>query len=127
MNDFWIDPDTKEEVRCPDNEYWAKLRVKEEDEEQYIDILMGKRGEKSHMHMGINLNQTLEFNEERGLQGSISRKVESEKHGLVSKEMEVIDKDIFENSGVHLRFELEMDGKTREVSVKRFEIVKEKD
>ncbi|MFO8133233.1 MAG: hypothetical protein R6U10_04795 [Thermoplasmatota archaeon] len=121
-SDLWTKATTKQDIRCPYNEYWAKLRVKEDSGEQYFDILIGKRGEEPHIHLGINLDQTLRFNEGRGIEGSISRKVESQNYGLMSDGKIIVDKNIDGSSDVELHFELDMVGETREVIIKEFEL-----
>ena len=104
--------------RYEDKTHWATLKVKKNKGQDYFDILIGPKGKKAHSHLGINLDQTLRFQEGRKLVYSIGRKVESRKKGLVEDKKVVVDKDV--TSRRELIFVLIMDGSTGEVKIKKF-------
>ena len=59
---------TKQVVKeVKNNTHWAKVRTKKDPKtgETYFDVLIGLKGKEAHAHIGINLNQTLRFQQYR--------------------------------------------------------------
>ena len=70
--------------------YWAKLRVKNQNKNQYYDVLVGEKNKDPHIHLGIDLLGNLIFNKTRNLVISMERKVKSEMHGKRPQEKIVL-------------------------------------
>jgi hypothetical protein len=99
---------------------WAKLRIKNDTKsnEKYIDVLIGKKDAPYHMHIGINLDQSLKFQRFRGVVRSLTREVESMKRGLLENSTLLVDPTI--SPAKAFVFKINMDGNTGEVSIKEF-------
>jgi hypothetical protein len=52
----------KNVVRGRTKNYWIEVRKKKD----YFDVLIGEKGEKAHIHFGINPDTTTKFIEDRG-------------------------------------------------------------
>ena len=79
-----------------DEQRWAKLRVKRDKEsgEDYFDVLVGKVGHRWHAHLGISLDQTLLFREDRSEIREIRRTIESRQKGLIEDRTSMVSPDV---------------------------------
>jgi hypothetical protein len=120
MEKFWIKPSTSLHIK--NNDSWAELKIKDSDGEQFFDILLGKKGKKAHMHMGINLDQSLRFHQGRGITDTLRRQVHSKKHGPISDvKLEKI-KDV---EGLHeFEFKINIEVDTGEITIQSFRFTK---
>lgn len=105
-----------------DETHWAKLRVKKDVKvnEKYIDVLVGQKGKQWHAHIGINLDQTLKFAQFRNITHSIAREVESLKKGPLENKKLLVDSAVSPVKTLVLK--INIDGDTREVSIKEFRL-----
>lgn len=117
--ELWIDS-KKTKIEIKNEKAWAKLRVKNDKGEQYIDILAGNKNEDPHIHFGINLDQSIRFIEHRGKIDEMERVVKSRKYGLISNEKCIIKEDPYKS--FNLIIQLTVDGSTKEVKIKTFEL-----
>jgi divalent metal cation (Fe/Co/Zn/Cd) transporter len=116
VQNLWIKKVTKE---FKNKTHWAKLRVKKDNGQDYIDVLIGRKGQKWHTHLGINLDQTIRFAEFRKITRSIERTVTSLKKGLMDRKELIVDKNV--KGKKRLILKLDMNGmKAGEVTIKEF-------
>lgn len=103
-----------------DATHWAKLRIKKDKSgNQYADILVGWKGDKKwHAHFGINPNQSIKFEEYRGIINSLAKHVKSVKRGDISSATTIIDPAIKKTRPLVFVFEIKES--TGEVVIKRF-------
>jgi hypothetical protein len=116
---LWIGEIKKE---FKDGTHWAKLRIKKDVKvnEKYIDVLVGKKDKQWHMHIGINLDQTIRFTQFRGVTHSITREVKSLKRGFLENKKVLVDPTV--SPGKTLVLKINMDGDTREISINEFRL-----
>ena len=102
--------------------HWAEIRIKNDTKsnEKYIDVLIGKKDAPYHMHIGINLDQSLKFQRFRGVTRAIAREVKSMKRGLLENSTLLVDPTI--SPVKTFVFKINMDGDTREVSIEEFRL-----
>jgi len=72
--------------------YWITIRRKAG--EGYFDVLIGKKGEDSHIHYGLYGNYTYKFLEDRGKVKRVTRERIKK-----NKEKELIDERVFSKKG----------------------------
>ncbi len=119
MEKWWIKPGTS--LRIKNNDSWAELKIKDDSGEQYFDILVGEKGKQAHMHMGINLDQSLRFLEGRGITNTIRRQMESKIYGPLDDKVKFI-KDV---KGLHeFEFKLNVEVDTGEITIQSFRFTK---
>ena len=89
--------------------------------QENIDILIGKKGKSvPHVHLGINLDQSLRFSEPRKVLTSIRREIDSEKYGKLKDE--TINYNSKEGKA-KLRFKVDIDNKTKLIDIRFFEVI----
>jgi hypothetical protein len=118
MVKLWIN---KIKMEINDDKGWAKLRIKKDkvDDEDYIDILIGMKNKKPHIHFGLNLDNSMKFSEYRGVTKAISRKIESRKYGLLQDAQQIIDPTV--TPARNIIIQIRMEGTTGEVKINKFE------
>jgi hypothetical protein len=64
---------------------WANVRIVRDPRQgdEYIDLIMGVKGQDSHAHYGINRDLTIRFHQDRGRINSIQREVADSNLGKV--------------------------------------------
>jgi len=109
-------------VEDKDKTHWAKIRIIKDKGKNYIDVLIGRR-EKNHphTHFKLNLDQSDIFLGSRGVTHSIQREIISKNRGLLENKKVIIDQKAEANK--KFNFSFNMDGKTREVKLTKFELV----
>lgn len=112
-NKLWINKTTT--LRNENDKCWAELKIKDDSGDQYIDILIGERGKKPHIHMGINLDQSLRFLEPRGIVQKINKKIDSKIYGPISNITGIINNDIKGLYNFEVKFNIEIN--TNEVTI----------
>jgi len=111
--DLWMKP---AKLESDDKEHWVKLRIKKDKEgNQYIDVLSGAKGNKTHSHYALSLDQRLIFIEPRDQMHSLRRVVESAQKGLLDDKTIVYDEKAAKNKCIETK--ILMDEKTREVKI----------
>jgi len=121
MNEnLWIKKQSKLETE--DKTHWAKLRIKKDSRknDDYIDILMGKRGKSWHAHYGFNLDQSIRFTEFRGVVHSIKREIDSKIIGHLETKKYVVDPNL--KPGKNLILKLDIEEETNEVKISVFRL-----
>jgi len=61
---LWFKRKNKNTIEGRTTNYWIKVRRKAK--HGYFDVLIGKKGEKAHIHYGLNPDYTYRFLEDRG-------------------------------------------------------------
>ncbi len=106
----------KEKVKTP--RYWGNVRVKKDSrtDDYYIDVLIGKKDSTvPHIHVGINLDQSLRFVESRDELVNIHRKVDSKLQGpLLDETVQYKQGDM----GARLTFTVIVDDPTKTIEIK---------
>jgi len=118
-NRLWI---RKTPKSFKDKTHWAKLKVKEDPYRDviYFDILVGAKGKDWHAHFGINPDSTIRFADFRGGAHSISRNVESMKHGHIEYKEKIVDPTV--SPDTTMVFKVSLVGATGEVIVEEFKL-----
>jgi hypothetical protein len=108
--------------KCKGKRRWATLRVKRDGAsgEDYFDVLLGRVGEPWHAHLGIALDQSLLFQEDRGLIGRMGRRMESRQKGLIEERNSIVSPDV--PPGADLILKLDVNPSTGQVTVLDFGI-----
>ena len=103
--------------------HWAKLKVKRDTAtgEDYFDILVGKVRHRWHAHLGIALDQSLLFLEDREQVRDMRRTMESHQKGLIEDIHSVVNTQIL--AGAKLVLKLDMNPNTGQVAVRDFGLV----
>lgn len=67
---------------------WTKVRIVKDKKREgyYVDVLMGSKGNKPHVHMGINGDGSYRFILPRNSLNSISQRAEDSNLGLIGDE-----------------------------------------
>ena len=104
-----------------DSTHWAKLRIKRDKFGlEYADLLIGWKGDKKwHAHLGINLDQSIKFEQYRGVINSVVRNAKSLKKGKYESFAKEVDSNI-----KHIRpfvFEFTINVSSAEIVVSKFE------
>ncbi len=117
---LWIMKGTKIEIK--DKTHWAKLRIKKDSntENDFIDILFGKKGKTWKTHLGINLDQTILFSEYRGVIHSIKRDIDSKIRGHLETNKYIVDPDLKPGKNLILKFDMKEN--TNEVKIVEFRL-----
>ena len=118
--ELWI---RKTRLEIKDQTHWAKLRIKRDSEtnNDYIDVLVGRKGRPWHAHFGFNLDQTILFSKFRGTTHAMERKVTSIKKKYLETKKCIVDPDV--DPLKNLIMKLDMDGSTNEVKIKEFGLI----
>ena len=107
----------QKKIEVKTKNYWAKLRVKNQNESQYYDVLAGKRNKEPHIHFGFGLLRNLKFDIHRDQVTSVEKSVKSEMHGELPPERV----DLTEKGGkVNLMFTSTIIGDTKESAISVF-------
>ena len=104
-----------------DEKNWAKLSTGTDKEtgQPHIEVYIGLKGDnKPYDHMALTLDQALKFITSRGVVYSLSRKVESEKKGLLEDKKMIVDAEVLPQRT--LVFKVNLDGTTGEVTISEF-------
>jgi hypothetical protein len=103
--------------------HWAKLRVKRDPGtgENYFDILVGKKDHEWHAHLGIGLDQTVKFLEDREQLHDIRRTLESEQKGLIDVQDLMMNAKALGGAKLILKFDLNPN--SGQVTVRDFGLV----
>ena len=90
MNNLWIRRVKKSLIEGRTTNYWIKIRRKA----THFDVLIGKKGEKAHIHFGLNPDHTYKFIADRG-------KVKGTKSEILKQDgsRELIAEKIFNKKG----------------------------
>jgi hypothetical protein len=99
---------------------WAKLAVKRDEArvQDYFDVLVGKVGQEWHAHLGIGLDQSILFQEDRGLIHKIGRRIESLQNGLIEDRNLMVSSDVPAEADLILKFDVNR--RTGEITVLEF-------
>jgi len=107
----------KGKERVKTQNYWGTVRLRKDSQidEYYVDVLIGKKDKDApHVHVGINLDQTLRFVEPRNELVKIRREVNSKFRGKLSDES-VVYKKVPE--GAELTFKIVIDDPIKTIEV----------
>jgi len=109
----------KGKERITSENYWGNVRIIKDSKtnEEYIDVLVGIKNEtRPHVHIGINLDQSLRFVESRDELVTIRRKVESKLRGKLKDE--TVSYKSNKPAGATLTFDVIVDDPTKTIEVK---------
>lgn len=125
QSDLWTKEDIK--LRTENKTHWAQLKIGKQRTtgEQYLDILIGKKGENRKdggMHFEIKLNQQIHYLDSRNITHKIKREVVSKNKGFLESKEQVINQNLTPLND--LNFSLNLDGSTGEVTITKFEFKK---
>ena len=115
--DLWT---KQKKIEVQSENFWAKLRVKDDDNEiQYYDVLVGERCKKPHIHIGYTLMGNEKFRRPREQIVSLDRKIKSQMHGEYPAEKIVLKKS---PEKCRVVFSVTIVGPTRESTVGIFKL-----
>ena len=87
---LWLKRKNQNTIEGRTENYWIKIRRTK----GYFDVLIGKKGEKAHIHYGLKPDYTYQFLEDRGKVKRVTQeKIKSE------QERELIEKRVFNQKG----------------------------
>ena len=119
MTEPWIKEIRDMNVR--DDKNWATLSagIDKHTGQPQIEFYIGLKGKnKPYDHMALTLDQALKYVTSRGVVSSLSRKVESEKKGLLEDNKMIVDSKVLPQRT--LVFKVNLDGTTGEVTIAEF-------
>jgi len=111
-------------MKVKSENFWVQIQIKIDNKHgEYLDILMGKKGRKAHIHQGIKADETILFFEHRNLVNSVKRKMENIETGEVIEKSKIFIKPDENLEMARLKLVKRHDPKTQTIYLEEIHLI----